>query len=149
MSAYVPHAAGYRTLRPNEKAREGDIFEYIGRETTRTERDPLGMSPVKDSGFIRIGRTVAQARKEYEAFWAKYPDSAPDLVGWVFRLLPAKPRKKKACSYAKKYKAKRKPTCGCSSCADKWRAHQRRLRQASGQLVTQGGKIQLLRVALP
>ena len=26
----------------------------------------------------------------------------------------------KACRYAGKYKAKRKPTCGCKECEDKW-----------------------------
>ena len=29
-------------------------------------------------------------------------------------------RAKKTCRYAKQYKAKRKPTCGCAACLDKW-----------------------------
>lgn len=30
-------------------------------------------------------------------------------------------KNRKKCSYADKYQAKRKPTCGCQTCEEKWK----------------------------
>jgi hypothetical protein len=38
---------------------------------------------------------------------------------------------KKACSYAKKYKAIYPPKCGCEVCAKKWEAKQKYLAKSS------------------
>jgi hypothetical protein len=137
----APRFRGWITLGPRQRIREGDRYSY----SPECYTSPAKMFTVKGNAFLKAGVTVAEGRKARSSFECK--EAHLTSAGWVFRRRPVK--KRKACSYAKKYKAKRKPTCGCSSCADKWRAHQRRLRQASGQLVTQGGKIQLLRVALP
>lgn len=58
----APKVRGFRILRPDEKARRGDRFTYL---SISMSIDPeTGSSTVTDSGFIRVGRTLKQARKE-------------------------------------------------------------------------------------
>lgn len=64
----APAVPGFRLLKPDEKARKGDLLVFLDifsdasclRHFFRS-----GGCPLDYSGFIRIGRTLRQARRQF------------------------------------------------------------------------------------
>lgn len=94
VTAYLkraPKFAGFRLLKPTEVAKRGDRFFYLHSELDCPYLRPLPTSKAYD-GYIRVGRTLLEARRDGIERWGQYTEYSYD--GVIYRPIKRKSAKK-------------------------------------------------------